>query len=432
MFRWLLRRKPETDPSLAIPSQRRDLNPQPSHYECDALPIEATLAIAVSKMTKRNTQPARRNAEIERSLWWRSLEKILSGADFRQEARNLLCRHAVPDSSGQAGFCRRCRFPSLISVRPCAGRRFVLLFDLPVDLHQRRVLGAALENQISAHAGRFLYISLLPDSLMRILFLGDIVGKPGCSAVLNHAKDLRNRLQLDALIVNAENAMDGSGLTPSQYKRLISAGVDGITLGDHIYKCKDVIDVLNSSSRIVKPANYPADASGRTWTIVDTPAGPLGIISLMGRVFMRPVDCPMAAAEQALEEIALEMQSRGQEADRYHVLVDVHAEATSDKQMLGRFLDGRVTAVLGTHTHVATADAEVFPGGTAFQCDVGMCGPYESIIGRDVGRVTQTARSFEPIHFYVATKDVRLSGALVEANPDGTAASIERFEQRIS
>lgn len=257
---------------------------------------------------------------------------------------------------------------------------------------------------------------------MRILFLGDIVGKPGYAAVVKHAAAIREQHQLDALVVNAENASDGSGLMPRQYKRLVESGVDAITLGDHIYRCKDIIPTLESSDRIVKPANYPGRASGRQWVIVETPAGPLGVVSIMGRVYMRPVDCPFDAIERALEQI-------GHQAK--HILVDVHAEATSDKQVLGRFLDGKVTAVLGTHTHVPTADATIFPGGTAFQCDVGMCGPYESIIGRDIRRVMQTTRSFEPCHFHVATRDVRLCGALIESDSDGRATRIERFEQKI-
>lgn len=257
---------------------------------------------------------------------------------------------------------------------------------------------------------------------MRILFLGDIVGKPGYSAVLSQAATLREQLRLDALVVNAENASDGAGLMPRQAKRLFEAGVDVITLGDHIYRRREIIETLQSSDRIVKPANFPESAAGRTWTVVETPAGPLGVISLLGRVFTRPVDCPFAAVDRALDEI-------GDSAA--HVLVDVHAEATSDKQLLGRHLDGRVTAVLGTHTHVPTADASVLPAGTAFQCDVGMCGPYESIIGRDIRRVLHTTRNFEPCHFHVATRDVRLSGALIVASPDGHAESIERFERRI-
>jgi metallophosphoesterase (TIGR00282 family) len=258
---------------------------------------------------------------------------------------------------------------------------------------------------------------------MRILFLGDIVGKPGYSAVLKHAESIREKHQIDALVVNAENASDGSGLMPRQFQRLIEVGVDVITMGDHIYRCKDIIPTLQKSDRIVRPANYPAGASGRSCTVVETPVGPIGVISLLGRVYMRPVDCPFDAVDLAIEQI-------GDQAK--HILVDVHAEATSDKQVLARYLDGKVTAVLGTHTHVPTADASVLAGGTAFQCDVGMCGPYESIIGRDIKRVMQTTRNFEPCHFHVATRDVRLCGAMIDSNNSGKATAIERFEMKIA
>lgn len=268
---------------------------------------------------------------------------------------------------------------------------------------------------------------------MRILFLGDLVGKPGYTAVLQNAKRLRESLTLDALVVNAENASDGSGLMPRQYDRLIEAGVDGITLGDHIYRRKEIIATLQESDRIVKPANYPASAAGKTWTLLPPaastdsasstdPSDRLAIISVLGRVHMRPVDCPFEALDRVLDEI-------GEQTP--HILVDLHAEATSDKQTIARFLDGRVTAVLGTHTHVPTADAQIFAGGTAFQCDVGMTGPYESIIGRDIARVSHTTRTNEPCHFHVATEDVRLCGALVESDSSGRAIHIERFEEPI-
>ncbi|MEM6364226.1 MAG: YmdB family metallophosphoesterase, partial [Planctomycetota bacterium] len=232
---------------------------------------------------------------------------------------------------------------------------------------------------------------------------------------------------LDALVINAENASDGAGLMPRQYRRLIDAGVDGMTMGDHIYRRKELIEILKQSERIVRPANYPGDASGRTWMVLPTPAGPLGVISLLGRVFMRPVDCFFDAVDAAIEQ----MRQRTDGGSSMPILVDMHAEATSDKQVLARYLDGRVTAVLGTHTHVPTADASILPGGTAFQCDVGMTGPYASIIGRDISRVTQTTRTFEPCHFHVATADVRLCGAMVETSQTGQAESITRFEQSV-
>jgi len=257
---------------------------------------------------------------------------------------------------------------------------------------------------------------------MKFLFLGDVVGKPGYTGLRRELPRIREEHGLDAVIANAENASDGSGLMPRQFRRLIETGVDAITMGDHLYRRKEIIEILETSDRLVKPANFPATAPGRTWTIIDTPAGRLAIISLLGRTYMRPVDCPFAAVDLALEEI-------GKQAS--HILVDIHAEATGDKQLIGRHLDGRVTAVLGTHTHVPTADSCILPQGTAFQCDVGMCGPYESILGRSISKVLGSSTTFVPDCFYVATQDVRLCGAIIEADETGKATKIERFELRL-
>ena len=160
------------------------------------------------------------------------------------------------------------------------------------------------------------------------------------------------------------------------YEKLIRAGVDCMTLGDHIYRRAEIIPVLIDESNVVKPANFPDSAPGRSWTMVRTAGGiAVGVFTVLGRVYMRPTDCPFAASDRVLREMPADVVVR---------LVDVHAEATSDKQLLGRYLDGRVSAVLGTHTHVATADEQILPGGTAFQCDVGMTGPFDSILGRKV------------------------------------------------
>jgi 2',3'-cyclic-nucleotide 2'-phosphodiesterase len=255
---------------------------------------------------------------------------------------------------------------------------------------------------------------------MRILLIGDIVGKPGERIVTRALAGLRQRESLDLVIANAENAADGSGLAPSIYRRLIAAGVDCVTLGDHIYRRSEITGVLASADNIVKPANFPASAPGKSWCVVKSAAGtPVAVVSLLGRVFMRPVDCPWTAAERVLAEIPTDVKLR---------VVDFHAEATSDKQLMGRYLDGRVTAVLGTHTHVTTADEQIFPGGTAFQCDVGMTGPHASILGRRIDRVLETTLSFQPTQFEVAVGDVRLSGTIVEADPStGLATSIRRL-----
>lgn len=258
---------------------------------------------------------------------------------------------------------------------------------------------------------------------MRILLIGDIVGKPGRKIVVAALAGLRRREELDLIVANAENSADGSGITPSIYRELTGAGVDCITLGDHIYRRREINTVLDSEPNIVKPANYPAAAPGKSFAIVTAADGTqVCVISLMGRVFMKPVDCPWTAADRVLAE---------KPADVKVVIVDFHAEATSDMQLMGRYLDGRASAVLGTHTHVATADEQIFPGGTAFQCDVGMTGPHESILGRRIDCVTETTLTFNPTHFEVATKDVRIHGTIVDVDPTtGRATAIRRLVVR--
>ena len=255
---------------------------------------------------------------------------------------------------------------------------------------------------------------------MRVLLIGDIVGRPGRQIVERALKPLRERENIDLVIANAENSAGGSGITAAIYRELSSAGVDCITLGDHIYRRADIFPVLESASNVVKPANYPGDAPGRDWTVVEASKGVrVAVFLLIGRVFMKPVDCPWAAADRVLEQIP---------ADVKVIFVDMHAEATSDKQLMGRYLDGRVTAVLGTHTHVPTADEVIFPGGTAFQCDVGMTGPFESILGRRIDRVLDTTRTFRPTPFDVATEDVRLCGTIVDVDSHtGKAEGIQRL-----
>lgn len=255
---------------------------------------------------------------------------------------------------------------------------------------------------------------------MRILLIGDIVGKPGLKIVTQSLAGLRKRESLDLVIANAENSADGSGIAPSIYKKLIAAGVDCITLGDHIYRRGEICSVLNEESNIVKPANYPPQAPGKTWAVVPSSTGvKVAVFSLLGRVFMRPVDCPYLAADRVLAEIPADVKVR---------VLDFHAEATSDKQLMGRYLDGKISAVLGTHTHVTTADEQILPGGTAFQCDVGMTGPHDSILGRRVDRVMETTITFQPTQFDVATGDVRLCGTIIDIDAStGRATAIRRL-----
>jgi 2',3'-cyclic-nucleotide 2'-phosphodiesterase len=255
---------------------------------------------------------------------------------------------------------------------------------------------------------------------MRFLLIGDVVGKPGRRVITQTLSELKRREQLDLVIANAENSADGSGLTPGIFHELMQAGVDCITLGDHVYRRKEVFPLLETDARIVKPANFPATSPGRAWTVVPTPSGlTVGVFCLLGRVYMRPVDCPFQAADRVLQEMPPNVLVR---------IVDIHAEATSDKQLLGRHLDGQVSAVLGTHTHVATADEQILPGGTAFQCDVGMTGPHDSIIGRRIDRVLETTLTFRPTQFDVASGDARLCGTIVDVDPQtGRATGIRRL-----
>ncbi len=256
---------------------------------------------------------------------------------------------------------------------------------------------------------------------LRVILVGDVVGKGGLALACDAVWPLRTIAGCDAVIVNAENAADGAGLTIAQYRRLIEAGVDAITLGDHIYKKREIVAVLDREPNIVKPANFPPTAPGKDHCLIEpVPGIRMAIVSLLGRVFTRPVDCPFLAIDRVLASLGAEVRIR---------VVDLHAEATSDKQSMGRYLDGRVSAVLGTHTHVATADEQIFPGGTAFQCDVGMTGPYESILGRSIEPVLNTTISFDPNPFHVAVGDVRLSGTWVDIDPTtGHATQIGRLQ----
>jgi metallophosphoesterase (TIGR00282 family) len=254
---------------------------------------------------------------------------------------------------------------------------------------------------------------------MRLLFIGDIVGPPGVSFVRQALPLLIVREQIDLVIANAENAANGSGLTANLYRRLRGAGIDLVTLGDHIYKKAEIIPTLRNEDRVCKPANFPPDAPGREFILAAARDGtPCAAFCVLGRTFMRAVDCPFRAADRVLEQLAGKARV---------IVVDVHAEATADKYLLGHHLKGRVSAVLGTHTHVATADEQILAGGTAFISDVGMTGPYDSILGRRIDRVLPTTVTFVPSPFDVATGDPRLAGALVDVDTEtGRALTIRR------
>src|SRR5262245_11003505 len=260
--------------------------------------------------------------------------------------------------------------------------------------------------------------------LMRILFIGDIVGPPGVAFLKRMLRSLIERESIDLVIANAENASGGSGITPGAYRQLREAGVDLVTLGDHIYKKRDIITVLEKDERVCKPANFPPEAPGREYAVAAAKDGTLvAAVCVLGRTFMRPVDCPFRAVDRVLQALG----------DRAKcVVVDAHAEATADKHLMAHHLKGRVAAVLGTHTHVATADEQILPGGTAFITDVGMTGPYDSILGRRIDRVLYTTTTFVPSQFEVATGDVRLAGAIVDYDrTTRQAVGIRRIVERM-
>lgn len=255
---------------------------------------------------------------------------------------------------------------------------------------------------------------------MRILFVGDIVGQPGVTILKRALPVLIAQEGIDLVIANAENASGGSGMTPSVFRQIREAGVDLVTMGDHLYKKSDIISTLEKDDRICKPANFPASAPGREYVLASArDQTPVAALCLLGRTFMRPVDCPFQAADRVLAQLAGQVRC---------IIVDMHAEATADKYLMVHHLKGRVSAVLGTHTHVPTADEQIFPEGTAFISDVGMTGPYDSILGRRIDRVLSTAITFVPTPFDVATGDPRLAGAVVDIDSTtGHATAIRRM-----
>jgi 2',3'-cyclic-nucleotide 2'-phosphodiesterase len=254
---------------------------------------------------------------------------------------------------------------------------------------------------------------------MRLLFFGDVVGKGALDLLLRRLPALRDRYQADAVVVNGENATNGVGIKPEAVERLLGAGVSAVTTGNHVFKYRELYSYLDQEPRLVRPFNLLPSNPGRGLTVVDTPAGRLGVLNLLGSLFMNPARSPFEAVEGALEEL------QGVRT----VLVDFHAEATSEKVGLGHYLDGRVSAVLGTHTHVRTADARVLPGGTAYITDVGMCGPRDSIIGVKKENVLERFVTQMPVRFEVANGELFLEGVFIELGEEGRATRIEPFEE---
>jgi len=258
--------------------------------------------------------------------------------------------------------------------------------------------------------------------MLRILFLGDIVGEPGRNAVIARLPDLKEKHALDFVIVNGENAAGGRGITGKITIDLLRAGVSVVTSGDHIWDQKEIVAFLNLEPRLLRPVNYPDGAPGSGSIVLETAKGKIGVINIQARTFMQPIlENPFHAVEAAVAKMRDETAN---------IIVDAHGETTSEKIALGRFLDGRVSAVIGTHTHVQTADEQIFPGGTAFLCDAGMCGPVNSILGRAIEPIMNRFISNLPGSFPVAAGEVRLRGALIEVDEiTGRALRITRVDE---
>jgi len=261
---------------------------------------------------------------------------------------------------------------------------------------------------------------------VRFLFLGDVFGKPGRQAVTRLVPRLIAREKLDLVVANAENVANGAGVTPDAAEELLAAEVNLLTSGNHIWAKREIVPYLEApGSRLLRPANYPPGSPGRGRGVASTPDGrKLGVVNVEGRVFMKSLDDPFRRAEEEIE--ALRAEGVG------CILVDIHCEATSEKNAMGHFLDGRVSAVLGTHTHVQTSDERVLPGGTAFQTDVGMCGPWDSVIGVKKELVIERFLTQRPIGFDPGKRDVWLQGAIVDVDDaTGKARSILRVQERL-
>jgi 2',3'-cyclic-nucleotide 2'-phosphodiesterase len=257
---------------------------------------------------------------------------------------------------------------------------------------------------------------------LRILCLGDIVGRPGRQVICQKLPALVREKKIDLVIANGENIAGGSGITGNLFQKLRSYGVDVVTLGDHAFKRIDIVPTLQGSERILRPANLAPSAAGRHYTVVTTNSGvQVAVFVLLGRVYMNLLgDDPFAAADRVLRDIPSAVKVR---------VCEIHAEASSEKVAMGHWLDGRCSLIVGTHTHVPTADARILPKGSATISDLGMCGPYDSVLGRRKERVLHFMTTSMPQSFDVATGDVKMCGAMAEIDPDtGKALGIERIE----
>ena len=258
--------------------------------------------------------------------------------------------------------------------------------------------------------------------MLRLLFLGDIIGEPGRKAVIEMLPVLKPAWGVDFVVANGENVAAGRGITPKLAIDLLRCGVAVITSGDHIWDQKDVVSFIDTEPRLLRPINYPEGTPGSGSIVLETAKGKIGVINVQGRTFMLP------ALENPFRRVWAEVEQIREQTPV--IFVDIHAETTSEKIALGRFLDGKVSVVAGTHTHVQTADDQIFPGGTAFICDAGMCGPTESVLGREIQPIVQRFYSSMPISFPVAKGEVKLHGLMVDIDEaTGRALMVRRIAE---
>lgn len=255
---------------------------------------------------------------------------------------------------------------------------------------------------------------------MKILFIADIVGKPGRRAVQATLPLLRQQHHADVIIANGENLAGGYGVTPALVRGLFEAGIDVITSGNHVWDRAEGVALLDEEPRLLRPANYPPGTPGHGYYLVDVAGSRVGVINLQGRIFMTPIDDPFRIGRAIVDELRSETNI---------IVVDIHAEATAEKQAFGRFIDGLVTAVVGTHTHVQTADARILPGGTAYMTDLGMTGSHAGVIGFQAEKAIQRTVMGRRVRFELAEGEIRIQGAIVEVDvASGHAVSIERID----
>jgi hypothetical protein len=259
--------------------------------------------------------------------------------------------------------------------------------------------------------------------MIRILFIGDVIGHPGRSVIVNALPRLKEQYQTHLTIANGENLAGGLGITPETARELFSCGVDIITTGNHVWDKKEMLDYINIDNRIIRPANYPQGAPGNGYTFFQGEIT-VAVLNLSGCVFMQPLDNPFRIATSIIPSLRERTNL---------IVVDFHAEATSEKIALGRYLDGQVSAVIGTHTHVQTADETIFPNGTAYITDVGMTGPIDSVIGTKTDLVINRFLTQMPVKFEVPKGDVIISAVIIDVDPfTGKSVSIKRIQEIVT